>query len=371
MKIALLSFHNAANYGAALQAYALEKFLTDKGIDCEYINYVNESRAHEYSMTWHIYDCLRHGKIKSAIAYLLGSPFMTLRKYRFNKFYAKYLRVTEKIYHSSKEAIELNTQYDYFIVGSDQVWNPICNGNDSAFLLDFVEDNTKRISYSSSFGVTEIDDTYKSVYRSNLECFSHLAVRESIGQSIISELTHRSATLVLDPVLLLTKKQWNDIMPNGIIKEKFIFSYTNRDSQIADFFNTGYQLGKRKHYVLSRYTNPQDFVDPQIRVKYCMSPQEFLWVIKNADMVVTASFHCVALSIVLNRPFVAILTGDKGKDERLLSLLKSLNLESRILSPQTDANAIESPINYNLVNEKITEMKKTSIDYLLGALNQI
>ena len=86
MKLALLSFHNAANYGASLQAYALQKYLSDEGYDCEYINYVNSSRAHAYSMTWHIGDSLRHGQLKSAVGYLLGSPFLALRKHRFNKF---------------------------------------------------------------------------------------------------------------------------------------------------------------------------------------------------------------------------------------------------------------------------------------------
>ena len=137
MKLGLLTFHTAANYGAALQAYAFEKFLTDKGYDCEYINYVNASRAHEYSMSWHIYDCLRRGKLASAVAYLVGSPFMTLRKMRFDRFYKKNLRQTEKVYRNSKEAEELNDKYDFFVIGSDQVWNPICNGDDAAFLLDF------------------------------------------------------------------------------------------------------------------------------------------------------------------------------------------------------------------------------------------
>lgn len=368
MKLALLSFHTAANYGASLQAYAFERFLSDKGFDCEYINYVNASRAHEYSMSWHIWDSLRQGKIKNAIAYALGSPFMTLRKWRFNKFYKKNLCKTEQVYRSSREAASLNDEYDYFLVGSDQVWNPICNGDDAAFLLDFVRDGKKRISYSSSFGMSEIDDSHKEVYRKNFEQFKALAVRETIGQKLIKDLTGRESELVLDPVLLLTKEQWMDVMPKMAKKERFIFSYTNRDSQTTDFFKTGYKLDGRKHYVLSRYTRPQDFINSQTRVKYCMSPEEFLFVINNADLVVSASFHCIAMSVILNRQFVAFITGDEGKDERILNLLRTLHLEDRVFHNAMTVEEIKKPIDYSAVNNKIEEMKKESVDYLLSVL---
>lgn len=370
MRLALLTFHNAANYGASLQAYALQKFLADKGYDCEYINYVNDSRGHEYSMTWHIYDSLRHGKLTSAAAYLAGSPFMTLRKMRFDSFYRKNLRQTEKVYRNSKEAEELNDMYDYFVIGSDQVWNPVCSGNDAAFLLDFVKDGRKRISYSPSFGMTEVDDAHKDVYRDNLKKFAHIGVRETVGQKIVQELTGREAMLCLDPVLLLSKEQWEEVMPKKEQKESFIFSYTNRDSQTRDFFKTGYKLDGRKHYVLSRYTKPGDFLDSQVRVKYCMSPQEFLWVVNNADIVVSASFHCIAMSIILNRQFVAIITGDEGKDERLLNMLRTLGLQDRVLKEGMTVENVNAPIDYKVVNERIEQMKKQSIDYILRAIGE-
>lgn len=369
MKLALLSFHNAANYGAALQAYALQKFLTDKGYDCEYINYVNASRGHEYSMTWHIYDSLRHGKLTSAAAYLAGSPFLTLRKVRFDKFYSQYLKKTKKVYRTSAEAVTLNGAYDRFIVGSDQVWNPACNGDDTAFLLDFVKNNRERISYSSSFGVATIDEQHRGAYKENLSAFHSLAVRESIGRDLIIELTGRDAQVVLDPVMLLTKEQWMQLVPDNQKKERFIFSYTNRDRQIADFFKTGYKLEGRKHYILSRYTRPQDFINPTSRVKYCMSPQEFVSVIANADLVVSASFHCLAMSIILNRPFVAILTGDKGKDERPLNILRALDLECRILHSAMTVADVQAPIDWESVNKKIEELKASSVAYLNKAIN--
>lgn len=368
MKIALLTFHTAANYGAALQAYALQKYLKDKGFDCEYINYVNESRRHEYDMMFHIIDCIKKGKLTSAVAYCLGSPFMTLRKRRFNRFYRNNLKATETVYQTSQEAAILNGKYDYFVVGSDQVWNPICNGDDAAFLLDFVKDGKRRVSYSSSFGIADVDAAHEEIYRRNLSQFKALAVRESIGQVIIQKLTGRTAELVLDPVLLLTAEQWRSIMPRQSKKERFIFSYTNQDSQTRDFFATGYPMDGLKHYVLSRYTKPGDFISRQVRVKYCMAPEEFVRVVNDAELVVTASFHCLALSIVLNKPFVAIMTGDKGKDERHMSLLRALGLEHRVLSSAMTASDIKTPIDYQEVNRRIEALRKSSTEYLLNTL---
>lgn len=369
MKVALMSFHNAANYGASMQAYALEKYLLDNGIDCEYINYVNDTRKHMYSMTFLVMNSLRKKKIGAAIKYAVGSPFLNLRKARFRRFYKKYLKQTKKVYTNSQEASELNDLYDYFIIGSDQVWALENNGGDMAFFLDFVKDNRKKISYSSSFGLAEIEDKYKDKYAHYLSCFHSLAVRETIGQIIVKELTGRDATLVVDPVFLLSKEQWEKIMPKRKNNERYIFSYTNTDRQIADFMSTGYSFCDRKHYILSSHTRPLDFFNSQVRVKYCMPPQEFLRVIYDADLVVTASFHCLALSILFNKPFVVLLMGDKGKDERLVNLLEQLGLQNRIWTPSMTVSDIETPIDYESVNEKIKSMRISSVEYLMNSIS--
>lgn len=368
MRLALISFHNAANYGASMQAYALQRFLSDKGYDCEYINYVNDTRKHMYSMSFLVMDSLRKKKIGAAIKYAIGSPFLNIRKARFKRFYTKYLKQTKKVYTTSQEASELNDLYDFFIIGSDQVWALENNGGDMAFFLDFVADNRKKISYSSSFGLAEIDDKYREQYTKCLSSFHSLAVRETIGQRIIKELTGREATLVVDPVFLLSKQQWEDIMPRRKLNERFVFSYTNTDCQISDFLSTGYPMEGRKHYILSSHTRPGDFINKNVRVKYCMPPQEFLRVIYDAELVVTASFHCLALSILFNKPFVVLLMGDKGKDERLVNLLTQLGLKNRIWSPSMTVNDIKAPIDYEQVNKKLDQLKLHSLDYLKNAL---
>lgn len=369
MKIALITFHNAANFGASLQAYALQHALEQMGHENEYINYVNVTRRHQYSMSFLFWDAVKKRQFSSAIKYLVGSPFLILRKNKFNRFYKRYLHVTKEEFRNSKEAARLNPLYDRFIVGSDQVWNPVNNGNDTAFILDFVEDKRKKISYSSSFGLAELDDEMKERYRKCFSSFYALSVREKIGQEIVYDLIGQKPELVLDPVMLLTKADWMDLAKNEKeVNEKYVFTYTNRDQQISSFFKTGYELNGKKLYKLSRFTRPKDFINPKVRVKYWMSPLEFVKVIENAELVVSASFHCLAMAILLNKPFVAILTGNYGKDERLNNMLRMFNLENRALSEKMTVEDIMRPIDWSLVNSEIDKNREESLQYLRTAI---
>ncbi|MEL5892543.1 polysaccharide pyruvyl transferase family protein [Bacteroides sp. GD17] len=362
-KLALLSFHNAANYGAALQAYALQHVLSQKGYNCEYINYQNKQRRNEYNMAYHVVECLKQKKLKSALVYFLGSPFMFIRKRRFRKFYDHYLKCTDTIYSTRQSVAILNSQYDKFIVGSDQVWNYENNGGDFVYMLDFVEKREKKVSYSSSFGLCSIPDELLEKYRKYLNDIKYLSVRESYGVEIIRKLTGRTAKLVLDPVFLVKKEDWQSLC--HIINEKYIFSYTNQPHQFNIFLSqTTFNIRKYKHYKLARATTVLDFLSNSTRVKYTMSPTEFVSVINCADLVVSASFHCISLAIILNRPFVAILAGDMGKDERILSLLNLLGLQDRILSSFMTLNKVMEKIDYDRVNQKITSLRNDSLSFL-------
>lgn len=371
MKIALISFHNAANFGAALQAFALQRALDQMGHSGEYINYVNDTRAHQYSMSFLFLDSLKKGNVSGAVKYLVGAPFLAIRKKKFGNFYKQYLHTTPKVYRNSEEAKELCPFYDRFIVGSDQVWNPVNNGHDTAFLLDFVAENRKKISYSSSFGLSELDKETADKYRECLSSFYALAVRETIGQDIVQQLIGKRPELVLDPVMLLSQGDWRSLTQGYRLPgEKYVFAYTNRESQVASFLKTGYPMDGKKLYKLSRYTRARDFLDPSVRVKYWMSPLEFVNMIDNAELVVSASFHCLAMSILLNKPFVAVLTGNYGRDERLNHMLKMFGLEDRVLTPGMTPDSISRPICWEAVNEKMSGRRKESLLYLRNAIGQ-
>lgn len=367
MKVALLSFHNAYNYGAALQAYGLQCAVQNLGVDCEYINYQNDFRRHAYDMKHQFASAVKKKNVVGAAKSFVGMPIMSARAKGFEGFYSNYLKTSTELYRSSEEAKRTNGDYDKFIVGSDQVWNYSNNGGDTAYLLDFVEDDSKKISYSSSFGVSDLSSDISEVYSRLLGKFNRLSSRESIGTEIIEKITGRKAHLVLDPVFLAGKREWERIRKRKEQGKKYIFFYTNRQSQIRDFLNTGYASDEEYH-VLSTHLTPKEMLNSRIKTRISMSPGEFLDEIANADLVVTASFHCLALSIIYHKQFVVLLTGDHGKDERITNLLKITGLENRVLTSTTNRNQISETINYDEVDRRLEKYLNDSREYLRRAI---
>lgn len=373
MKIGLLSFHNAANYGAALQTYALERFLEDHGYDCEYIDYQNERRRHGYDMGFQIKDSIRRRHYISAVKYMVGAPFLNARKRYFTRFYKQFVRYSAKTYLSSESLMEANSLYDCFVTGSDQIWNPEHNGADLNFLLDFVTDNSKKMSYSSSLSVKEIPQELQDGYKHCFEGFRYLSTREPSGAELIKELTSRDAKIVLDPVFLIKAEDWKKLMDTlpSPKRRPYLFSYTNREDQMAKFLRTGYDMSHLCHYKLSRFTTVSDFINPKVKVKYIMSPIGFLQNITGAEMVVSASFHCISFCIILNKPFVCFLTGDEGKDERLKTLLSTFGLMERIYSDTMTEEDVLRSIDFESINRILEEKRRDSMSYLLSSLKEI
>ncbi|WP_404469081.1 polysaccharide pyruvyl transferase family protein [Sutcliffiella horikoshii] len=369
MKVALMTYHNALNYGAALQVYATQQAIQGFGIECEVLDYVNEHRKNAYSMGHHVNESLRKKDLKSAIKYGAGSFFMNQRRIKFKDFYSKNLKCTKNLYTLKKELKGLNNNYSKFIIGSDQVWNYVNNGQDFSYFLDFVNDNNKKISYASSFGMTTIPEEFQESYKNSLQEIKHLSTRESYGVSLIKELTGRDAELVLDPVFLLDKARWKSLYKAKSNKEKYVFCYTNRMSQFENFTSqTGYSLEGKKVHKLTRHITIKDFLDSNVKVAYSISPIRFIETIANAELVVSASFHCIAMSILLNVPFVAILTGNRGKDERILNILRITGLEDRIFNDNMTIEDVNAPIDYEMVEKKVQLHRKNSLDYLKNAI---
>lgn len=371
MKLGLLTFHDAANYGATLQAYALQAFLEGEGFDCEYLDYRNERRRQMYDMGWQVADSLRRGEVAAAAKYFLGTPFMQLRKQRFAAFRQTHLKVSSREYRTSEELKAAAGEYDKFIVGSDQVWNPDNNGADTAFLLGFLDDSNRKIAYSSSFGVSDLPAGLKDAYARCLNGIGRIAVRERAGSRLVKALTGRDVPVVMDPVFLPGREAWERLLPPASPGLRpFVFSYTNRGDQLSAFLESaGNVLKDRDLHKLARQTTLGDFLRRGVQVKYCMSPVEFLENVKNADLVITASFHCLSFSLIFNKPFVCFLTGDSGKDERLAGLLKELGLENRVFRNGMMSEEAMAPIDYDRVNTKLARQIDASKDYLLKSLN--
>lgn len=355
-KIATITFHRSKNYGAVLQAVALQKAVIGLGYDNDVIDYEPKARANMYTV---IDKSSLKSFIKSTIKTVLH-PSHAMEINKKNELFKSFLRDNLKQTNSlNKSDLKmLDSQYDKFITGSDQVWNIANNKHDAAYFLDFVSDNMKCVSYAASFGVNEVEEADKEWYVNNLNHFQAILTREQSGADIVYKLIQKKASVVLDPVFLLEKKDW-DKMKADAYKEKYIFMYmpTSRAYTFAKKLSikTGIPI-KYLCYDLVK-DKKKDFCGEII---FAASPSDFLSLISSAQYVVSGSFHATAFSIIYNKDFYS--DAPTKTKTRVSGLLETLGLPERMIT--SDDMEQSSFIDYVNVNNKLVVLRKKSLDIL-------
>lgn len=373
MKVGILTYHNTMNYGAALQTYAMQEALRGMGMDAEIIDYTNEYRRGSYSVRKRFLKELRHGHAFNAFKTLTAMPMIINRTKNFAAFYQSNLWKSTSVYNSMKSIKENPPDYDVYLAGSDQIWNYRNNGADFNYMLDFVSDKSKTVSYASSFGVDTIPERLKEKYAEHLNKIRAISVREKIGANLVNQLTGRKAEIVLDPVFLLEKNRWYELVQKtDIPKYPYILVYTSKPEYFSKFQDRMRQFCDKLNIIqIGSAFLLSDLFRKNTRVRSSVRPEQFLGYIKNAEIILTSSFHGTALSILMNKPFIVFLSGDKGRDARIVELLSSLNLSDRVFDLQMSTDVFERGIDYTLVNEKISVSRQQSIGFLRNILEQI
>lgn len=355
MKIGIITYHRAKNLGAMLQSYALQKTLEKYKGKCEIIDYRNEKMEESYKVK-KIRECKSlKEKIKNILFMKKNKAFEEVRK----EFNEKVQTISTKKYNKNNIK-EANNDYDLFVTGSDQVWNVKLNYDDENYFLNFAEDNNKKNSYAASFGTNKINEEQKEKICNQLKTFNKISVREEEGKNVVRELTGRNSELVLDPTLLLNKYEWENMINNERIeKEKYIFVYVI--AYTPTLLEFARKLGKeRKCKVICFHTSYQKYRGMKNLTK--VSPQDFLNYIKNAEAVVTSSFHGMCFSINLQKEFYYELDENKvNNNSRLKTLATTLNLEDRRI---INGKCINNRINYSEVTKKLEEERKKSIQFI-------
>ena len=355
MKIGIITFQNAVNYGAVLQTYALQNTIGKLGGNSEIINY-------QCKKINSMYDPFpKTTNIRKMISNIIWYKRKKKKKLAFENFEKKYLKVTNKKYYNKKELEETNNIFDKFIAGSDQVWRAESTGFDTTYFLDFVKDNNKKYSYAASFGSDNIEEKYKEKYIELLKDYNELSVREEQGQTIIQELLHKKARLDLDPTFLLEKEEWRKIEKKPQNKEKYIILFIIRKSETI--FRFAENLARVKGCKLIYISNDRK---KEVDATYIggISPEEWLGYIDNAEYIVTNSFHGVAFSIIFNKKFFIELQPYPAKaNSRLENIMDIFKLREReIVNGGNDY--IDKKIDYTNVEKIIQEKKEKSIQYL-------
>jgi len=409
MKVGIITFHKVNNYGAVLQAYALQKTIQKLGCQCDIIDYGRKNLRDVLLWQENKLKCFlkgvpdRQGYSNVEFLNMFLTTMFFNNKVVANKFGIFRSRLAKSRSVNSDTVKELNKDYDLFISGSDQVWNCGRVILDKAYFLDFVGQNEKKGSYAASFGINEIPDKYVDDYKSLLSEYKYLAVRETAGAGIIKRLIDRDAKVVLDPTLLLDKEEWLDVIGKKQKKKDIIVLYMLEYSENLLKFAKG--LSKATNCPIRLLNKPYNHkLEEECRTD--VGPIEWLEEIHDAKYVVTNSFHGVAFSINFNKNFYVEIAEERirgAMGSRIKSILKTFGLEERLINQSKQDNSgndsnlegyssvgdysnVENysnididysnvdiaysnvDIDYNKVNQKLEKLRLDSIQYLKDML---
>lgn len=357
MKVAILTFQNALNYGAILQAYALQQAINKLGGDCEIIDY-QCSYINEHYKTIRFDNCKN---IKKILVSASKIPFRQIRKNRFKNFSNTYVKLTASV--DNDKIIDLNNNFDKFVVGSDQVWNYKLTGNDSHFFLDFVDDK-KKYSYAACFGFDEIPDNLKQDYFSCLKHFSEFSVRDVTSENILMNLFNgqKKVSVNVDPTLLLTKQDWENLSLDKS-SDDYILIYSLNPRVLMDDLAKEMMIKENcKVYYICNDIYEYAKIPKEYKKIFSPNPKEFLSLFYNAKYVLTNSFHGTVFSILFHKRFFSEVNYGTHINHRINDLLNSLNLANRIIHKNLDYST--NVIDYEKVDFNLKSMREKSLEYL-------
>ena len=357
-RIGILTFSSAYNFGAVLQCYALYQTIKNLGYDVKVIDYRPHYLASnpKKSLYRKIRRFLRRLLIERRFKSNDWEQLMSL----YENFERKNLRLSDTC--TTKEELgKVLNEFDEIVVGSDQIWNSKYNGKDEAWYGLEDGDQRKWITYAASAGNANFTKEDLDALKKALPRFEFLSMREEFLTNKLQPLISKEIKTVVDPSLLgnpIIWERWKEIRP---VDGSYILTYQARESQKV--FDIAKRLSQEEDKIV-----PLDFyanVEKNGLQTPIVPPSCFISLISNSKCLVTTSFHGVAFSIILNKPFYYVKLND-GADGRAIHLLKELGLESRII----DDKGIKDidPIDYNPVNSKLAELREKSMDYLKEAL---
>ena len=313
-KVGILTYHDALNYGAVLQAFALRRALKKTGkAEVEVLDYKNP----EVMSSSDLKGILFHSGKKGILLFL--TRFGVIK--RFQKFRQNKLHLSKPLYYR-EEFEDYVEQLDYVIVGSDQVWNEHWNDMDGTYFLDVAMDDAKKCSYAASFGFEELEKSRMESYRERLSRFAHLSVREKSAKKIVNQSLGLACEQHVDPVLLLRQEEWIRESCEKKKHKPYLFLYlVPYQREVVEYAK---KLAKEKG--LQVCLGSRSFRNPELKHVGTASPERFLGWMRNADLVVTNSFHGAAFAMIFEKDARIILDNPRGYNVRSRDLLASCKL---------------------------------------------
>lgn len=367
MKIGIITFHNALNAGAVLQAYALQTFLVQLGHEAEFIDYCPPRK-------FHLRDFL--AKSPKTILNKLEN-FYYYRKYSSNNSFNRILKLSPIKFFNYNDLKQNLPNYDVVIAGSDQIWNfhitlsPI-------YLLSFVPTNKRKIAYAASLGQCHIDPSIYNEFREALSKFDAISVREKNGAEFIAKLLNNKIPIyhTVDPTLLISKEQYQQIIEkrNTVNNKHYLCTYIlaeldNDNKKIISYIKNTLRLN------IINVRNPDTCIKLKRAQNIIVTPTQWLYYITNSDFVICCSFHAVVFSILFHKPFIVLSPPsfkNQGGNMRINSFLYEIGLSDYIINT-FDQNKIDSlirkKIDWNKIETILAIKKEYSTNFIIKNLN--
>lgn len=352
-KIGILTFHQAANTGALLQAYALHntisKYQTSEIIDYRSIAFKSDRKKGLIRFAKDTIKFILHPKVESG-------RIKTNRNYK--KFRNSFLNLSPTYFDSNID--QINSKYDSIVCGSDQVWNTNITKNDFHYYLDIVEPQ-KRKSYAASFGS---DDLKNPRISQELSKFNLINVREKERIPQLEKMGFKNCVCCCDPVFLLSKEEWLKITPLRKKSKKYILVYFILDPiNSVSFINSissKYNLDVIFYNAFNSKTLPGKYKNINFT-----GPLQFLSLLNNAELVITTSFHGLALSLIYNKPFYFEMNPKyEMMNGRIRNLIEHLNIGNREITSKNFEDLNYSNIDWDSINKRMNDYKNSSLEML-------
>lgn len=369
-KIGIVTFNDAYNYGAFLQEYALQTFLEKYFSLVEVVNYTNLFFSQQYLYTNNIFK--KKGlsnKLKIIYNFLFRHKVFLDRltqKKNFLMAIKNEIKLSPSFTYEKKE--QFNNRYDYFIAGSDQVWNVLITHHDKFYFLDFVKDSKKKRTYAVSLGRSSFDKEIENEIIGNINGFNNILIREDSGKKLL-EKHGINSEVVLDPTFLLTREQWEAFAKKSDIElpKKYIVIYiVAEQTRLLEYALQYADDNECEIIIMSDKNRNISYKGRTIKAAITCGPYDFVKYIAYADMVFTTSFHGMVLSINLNTPFYYELCRAKcNNNARLESISKQLQLSVREI---TDEGLSKCKIDWDKTNNLLYTLRNRSVQMLINSL---
>ncbi|WP_186667712.1 polysaccharide pyruvyl transferase family protein [Sporosarcina sp. BP05] len=375
-KVGIITICDYNNFGNRLQNFAVQEVIKSLGYQVETIvnehpsKYINDTNKVK-SMVNRIKEMSIEEITKKLLSRLIQKSiyrdqiiYYEKRTDAFKKFTHENITVSSIEISNSNIPTGFSNNYDFFVVGSDQIWNPNYRYGSPIDFLRFAP-KSKRIAYAPSFGTSKIPNEYIQNYKLWLSEMKNLSVREDAGSKIIKELTGKEALILIDPTLMLSKEKWLTVSKTAINKPKVSYILT-------------YFLGEISHKTKARINRISSENNLEIvnlvcikdKQHYLTDPSEFIDYINSSEIFLTDSFHGVVFSILLKKPFIVFNKSEQSHstNSRIETLVSKFNLHQRMSENINEDENIFN-IDYTHVDEILEIERKKTIKYLENALN--